>query len=158
MASPRVFRHYVSDRSLVLLLGDVFVLTASLYLVEWLRVVGSPGARPDLFIILPRVAVFVLLGILTLYVAGLYDHSPHMGRKELAVHVMAASVVWVILYEALGCDLPYLDDGSSGLHFGVRHRDARTDRTSLAPFVLPHRPRGFASACSSWAQPPWRIR
>jgi len=106
MAPFRVFQHYISPRSLALLLGDILILTAGVYVGDWIGMFGLPTiwlSEPPL---LPKVAVFVALGMLTFYVAGLYDSSPALGRKKIAVRVMAAAVVWGILFAAVSFSAP----------------------------------------------------
>jgi sugar transferase (PEP-CTERM system associated) len=120
MAPLRLFSHYIPRQSLVLFLGDILILTIGVYAWNWIQWVGlSPvwlGPPP----ILPKVGVFALLGVLTFYVAGLYDYSPHMGRKELTLRVMAAAAVWGILFAALAFSAPAFRLGrrASFLGFG----------------------------------------
>jgi sugar transferase (PEP-CTERM system associated) len=108
MSPLRIFQHYVPRKSILLLGGDIILLLVSVYAASWLRVLGGPvlwlGSPP----LLPKVMVFVALGIVTFHVAGLYDHSPHLGRKELAVRALAATVVWGGLYAALAFSIPAL--------------------------------------------------
>ena len=96
----RVFSHYVSGRSLVLTFVDVLILTASVYVGGTVQVPGLPPAWLGSSPILPKVVIFVLLGILTFHGAGLYDSRPQLGRKEVTIRGVAASVVWGILYAA----------------------------------------------------------
>ncbi len=104
----RIFNHYVPGGSLVLIFGDLLILTTSVSLGEWLPMVGLPGVWLGFPPLLPKIAVFVLLGMVTFAMAGLYSHSPHLGRKELAVRVIAAAVVWTILLAAIGFSIPAL--------------------------------------------------
>jgi sugar transferase (PEP-CTERM system associated) len=106
MAPLRVFNHYIPGQSLALLLGDILILTASVYMGDWIRLVGLPPVWLGNPPVVPKVAIFALLGVLTLYVAGLYDHDPHLGRKELVARAMASSVVWAILFSALAFSIP----------------------------------------------------
>ena len=106
MAPFRVFQHYVSPRSLALVLGDILILTTSIYVCDWIGMFGLPAiwmGEPPLF---PKVSVFVALGMLTFYVAGLYDYSPHLGRKEIVARVLASAFVWGILFAAISFSIP----------------------------------------------------
>jgi sugar transferase (PEP-CTERM system associated) len=106
MAPLRVFNHYIPGQTLALFLGDVLILTASVYLGDWIRLVGLPPVWLGYPPVIPKVATFALLGVLTLYVAGLYGHDPHLGCKELVARAMAAAVVWAILFAALAFSVP----------------------------------------------------
>ncbi len=130
----RIFSHYVSGKSLVLIFGDLMILTTSISLGEWLRLAGLPGVWLGIPPLLPKVAVFVLLGILTFSVSGLYSHSPHLGRKELAVRVMASAAVWTILFALLAFSIPALRLGrlASFLGFGLGTVGATGLRWSLS--------------------------
>lgn len=121
MAPLRVFSHYLPGHVLILVAGDALILTTSIFLGDWIKVLGvSPlwlGWPP----LLPKVFVFMLLGILTFSVAGLYDYNPGSGRKELAARAMAAAAVWAILFTALAFSVPRFRLGrlASFLGFGV---------------------------------------
>ncbi len=121
MSSLRIFNHYVSGQRLILLIGDVLILTTSVYIGDWIRLFGLPpvwlGDPP----LLPKIAIFILLGVLTFYVAGLYDRYPELGRKELAARVITPAFVWAILFSALSFSAPALQLGrlASFLGFAI---------------------------------------
>jgi len=97
-----IFRHYIQSRSLLLFVGDVLLLTASFYADEALWMLGTPVPWPDALLSLPTVVVYVLLGILSFFLAGLYESNPLQSQKEIAGKAIAAGSVWGILYLALG--------------------------------------------------------
>jgi sugar transferase (PEP-CTERM system associated) len=119
MAPLRVFNHYVTGQKLVLLIGDILILASSVYVGDWIRVLGlTPvwlGEPP----LLPKVAVFVLLGVLTFSVAGLYDRDPQLGRKQLVAWVMTPAAVWAVLFAALSFSVPALRLGRLASFLGV---------------------------------------
>lgn len=119
MPSLRIFNHYVSGRSLLLVLGDTLTLAASVYAWDWIRLLGLPPIWLGVPPILPKVPVFVLLGILTFHVAGLYEDSLRLDRKELATRAMAAGAVWGILAAALSFAVPSLRFGRLALLLGL---------------------------------------
>jgi sugar transferase (PEP-CTERM system associated) len=102
MRPTRIFQHYVHSKSLLLCVGDTIILAVSLYLDALLRVLGYPapwsGALPSM----PTVVVFVLVGILTFFVAGLYEPHPLQSQREITVKGFTAGAVWGILHFALG--------------------------------------------------------
>ena len=104
----RVFSHYVAGQSLALFAGDVLILTASIYVGDWIWVLGLHPVWLGYPPILPKVTVYVLIGVLTFCVAGLYDAGSKQGRKELAVRVITAAVVWGLLFAALSFSMPAL--------------------------------------------------
>jgi sugar transferase (PEP-CTERM system associated) len=108
MPTLRIFSHYVSGGSFILLLGDALFIIASVYAGDWVRVLGLPPLWLGFPPILPKVAVLTLLGIVTFHVAGMYDHSPQTGWKELAVRGVGAGIVWGILFAALAFSVPAL--------------------------------------------------
>ncbi len=106
--SVRIFSHYVRGKSITLLLGDLLILTAGIYGSQWVSLPGLPPVWLGLPPVLPKVVAFVLLGVLTFHIAGLYDYSPHMGRKEVTVRVVTAAVMWVMVFAAFAYAIPSL--------------------------------------------------
>ena len=102
----RIFRHYVQSKSLLLLVGDVLLLTASLYLGETLRVLWLPVPGTAAIPSLPNVAVFVVLGILSFFLAGLYETSPLQSLRKTVAKAITAGAVWGVLFLALGLSNP----------------------------------------------------
>jgi sugar transferase (PEP-CTERM system associated) len=119
MASLRVFKHYVNAQSSVLVLGDVLILTTSVYMANWIRIPGLPPAWLGYPPLLPKIAMFVLLGVLTFSVAGLYERDPELGHKELVVRIMVPAGVWAILFAALSFSVPALRLSRLASFFGV---------------------------------------
>jgi len=119
MAPFRVFQHYISPRSLALVVGDILILTAGVYLCDWIGIFGLPAICLGDPPLLPKAAVFVGLGILTFQVAGLYDSSPPLDRKETAVRGIAAASVWGTLFAAMAFSVPGLHLGRLAALFGL---------------------------------------
>ncbi len=119
MPIQRLFSHYIPGRTLVLILGDLLILTATLFLTGYFSMTGPRmlSAEPTLF--LAKVLSLVFLGLVTFYVGGLYDANPHPGRKEVAVRVLAAAAVWGILVAALAFSLPGLSLDRLSLFIGI---------------------------------------
>ena len=119
MAPLRVFNHYVTREGLLLFLGDVLILTASAYVGDWIQMLGAPpvwlGDPP----ILPKATIFILLGVLTLYVAGVYDYDSRLGHKELLVRAVSAAAVWAILYAAFAFSAPAFRLGRRASFLGL---------------------------------------
>jgi sugar transferase (PEP-CTERM system associated) len=107
MAPLRVFSHYVSPLSLLLVGGDAVMLTVSVHLAARLLSFGQPlwiGDPP----LEPKIVAFVLLGLLSFFVAGVYDPMPSLGRIALAARVLMASAAWSVLYSAIAFSSPAL--------------------------------------------------
>ncbi len=119
MPPLRLFSHYIPGRTLLLILGDLLILTAGLYVAAYLSVAASQTLSVDPAVLFGKVVSLVFLGLVTFYVGGLYDHSPHPGRKEVAARVLAATVVWGILVAALAFSLPSLSLGRLSLFSGI---------------------------------------
>jgi len=103
----RIFRHYVPALTLALFLGDAALLTAAALL--GVRLAGAAGADPTLR--LPAAAAAVLLGLLALVVAGVYDLGARPRTAELLVRVLAAAALWGVLAGAVAFALPALRPG-----------------------------------------------
>ena len=108
MPPLRVFKHYVTGQSILLLIGDVLILSVSVFSGDWMQLFGLPAIWLGEPPIPPKVAAFVLIGISTFYVAGLYDQDPEIGHKELAARGMAAAAVWAILFTSFAFSVPFL--------------------------------------------------
>ncbi len=119
MPPLRVFSHYISGRTLVLILGDILILTASLFVTGYLSVADSSTPTADPLLFLAKVLSLTLLGLPTFHVGGLYDHSPHPDRKEVAARALAAAVVWGILVAALAFSLPSLSLDRLSVFVGI---------------------------------------
>ncbi len=119
MPPLRLFSHYIPGRTLILTLGDLLILTASIFVTGYLSVADPRMLPADPTLFLAKVLCLVFLGLVTFYVGGLYDHSPHPGRKEEAIQVLSAAAVWGILIAALAFSLPNLSLGRLSLLFGV---------------------------------------
>lgn len=119
MLPLRVFSHYISGRTLVLILGDLCILTGGFYAGTWLRATDPVMQRAEIPFSVPSVLSFVILGLLTFYVGGIYDCSPHLGRKEVAARVIAASAVWGTLLAAIAYSVPDLSLGRLPLLSGL---------------------------------------
>jgi len=119
MPPLRLFSRYFPGRTLVLILGDLFILTASLYFTGYLSVADSRILSVDPAVFLAKVLALVFLGLGTFYVGGLYDPIPHLDRKEAAARVLSAALVWGILIAALAFSLPSLSLGRLSLFLGV---------------------------------------
>ncbi len=119
MPVQRLFSHYIPGCTLMLILGDLFILTAGLYVATYVPVADPQTLSVDPALLLAKVLSLVFLGLVTFYVGGLYDHNPHPGRKEMAARVLAATVVWGILVAALAFSLPSLSLGRLSLFFGI---------------------------------------
>jgi len=77
--------------------ADFLILTASALAGSFIHLLGLHPfwlGYPPIF---PKVAVFILLGLLAFHVAGLYDSVWRMCRKEIAVRSLAAALGWMIL-------------------------------------------------------------
>ncbi len=118
--SVRIFSHYVRAKSIALFLGDVLILTVSIYGSQWISLPGLPQVWIGHPPVLPKFTAFVLLGVLTFHVAGLYDYSPNLGRKEVTARVITAAAIWVTLFAAVAYVVPSLRLGrlASFLGFG----------------------------------------
>lgn len=119
MPPLRLFSHYIAGRSLMLILGDLLILTASLFVTSYLSVEDLRTLSADPPLLLAKVLSLVFVGLLTFYVGGLYDRTPDLGRKEVAARVLAAAAVWGILVAALAFSLPSLSLGPFSLWFGL---------------------------------------
>jgi sugar transferase (PEP-CTERM system associated) len=104
----RIFRHYVSGLVLTLLLGDLAILTFAATAGAWLARMGVPGvwlAEPP---VVPKVALFVVLGVLSFYIAGLYEQLSRRAVPEVLARGVAALALWAVASATLAFPLPVL--------------------------------------------------
>jgi sugar transferase (PEP-CTERM system associated) len=97
----RIFQHYVQSKSVLLLVCDVLLLAASLYLDASTRALWALGPWGEGLPSLPTASVFVLLGILSFFLAGLYESNPLQRQRETVAKAIIAGAVWGILFLAL---------------------------------------------------------
>jgi len=119
MPPQRVFSHHISSRTLILVLADFAILAGSVLAGNWIGVIQEASSWVGTVAAMPRVVGFLLLGMLTFHVAGLYDYSPQLGRKEVAVRGMSASAVWGVLYAAVAFSVPGLRLNRFAVLFGL---------------------------------------
>jgi sugar transferase (PEP-CTERM system associated) len=119
----RIFQHYVQSKGVLLFLGDALLLTGSLYADEALRGLNLFAPWFDTQHGFPTLIVFVLLGIMSFYLAGLYESNPLQSGKEMLVRAVTAGGVWVILYLTVGFSVRKESgawwDGSSAVMIGT---------------------------------------
>ena len=119
MPPVNVFRHYISGQLVVLLASDLLLLMAALNGGRLLGLLGLPPVWMGDPPILPKAMIFISLGILTFHIAGLYEYSPRVCRKELAIRGLAAGASWWILIAALAFLFPNVRLGRLASSFGV---------------------------------------
>ena len=122
MLTPvNVFRHYVPGQIITRLLGDLLLLAIVLSGGNWiwLLVLGLPPIWVGNPPLLPKAAIFALLGILMFSFAGLYDYTQRVSGKELLIRTMAAGPAWWIAYDVIAFFLPALQLSRFALSLGV---------------------------------------
>ncbi len=119
MPVQRLFSHYIPGHTLMLMLGDLLILAASLFVTACVSVADTQMLSLDTPLLLAKVLSLVFVGLVTFYVGGLYDRTPDLGRKEVAARILAATVVWGILVAALAFSLPSLSPGRLPLFLGI---------------------------------------
>ena len=96
----RVFRHYISRKTMTLITVDLGITAAAVGVVSftdiWL------GQSP----IWPKIVALSAVIILTLHLADLYRTDLHFGRRELSVRISLAIACAAILVAALGFAIP----------------------------------------------------
>ena len=113
----RIFRHYVQGKSVLLFVADVVLLGAIVFLEAAFRLVGVSLPWSETLRGLPTVVFFIFLGILTFYLAGLYDAAPQQNPHERGVRAFAAAAVWGFLFFAISLSAP--DSGNAWKSWGA---------------------------------------
>jgi len=90
----------------LLFIGDVLLLTGSLYVGGALRLLGIPAAWLDVSHRLPVVLIIALLGTLSFYIAGLYESPQRQSQCDMPLRAAGAGAVWGTLYLALQLSAP----------------------------------------------------
>jgi sugar transferase (PEP-CTERM system associated) len=107
----RIFRHYVSGLAVSLFAGDVLILTAAAAAGFWLPALGLPEFWPGDPPYALKMGVFVGLGLLALYVAGLYEQTSRRRPAEILARAVAALAMWSVASATLAFSLPALRMG-----------------------------------------------
>jgi sugar transferase (PEP-CTERM system associated) len=119
MAPLRIFGHYVSRQSALLLILDAAIVVVSFFLGDWMRVVGASGLWMGHAPLLPKVTVFLVVALLMFSLAGLYekDSDPHFYR--IVLRVAAAASMWGMVYSAIAFAIPTLRLGRFAVLTGI---------------------------------------
>jgi len=115
----RIFRHYVSGLAVSLFAGDILVLGLAASAGLWLPRLGLPAFWPGDPPLAPKLAVFVLVGLLALYLTGLYELASNRRPAEVLARAVAALALWAVGSAALAFSLPALRLGRLGWLLGL---------------------------------------
>ena len=96
----RIFRHYVSGLAFVLLLGDLAVVSAALYVTE--LATAWPGYGP----FLARLVETSLILTFVLYLGDLYRGRQPAGGRELVARVLVCQAASALILAAVGFAVP----------------------------------------------------
>jgi sugar transferase (PEP-CTERM system associated) len=107
----RIFRHYVSGLVLALLMADLTILSVTGTSGAWLSALGVPGLWPGDEPLQLKTAVFIGLGLMSVYIAGLYEHVPSRPAAEVLTRGLGALALWAGCSGALAFSLPALRPG-----------------------------------------------
>jgi sugar transferase (PEP-CTERM system associated) len=101
----RIFRHYISSRLLLTLLGDIAAILGSVQIVQWqLNWIGSEP-------IWPKAIVLTMTTTFILYLADLYNLPLRFNRSELLIRILLASAISAVFFASFGYVIPQLRFG-----------------------------------------------
>jgi sugar transferase (PEP-CTERM system associated) len=101
----RISRHYISHIAVVILVGDLAVLSASVGATYWWVAWVGEG------LVWPKVVALAATTILLLYLGDLYNFQVQFGSGELALRAGLASATAAVLIAAVGYAIPLLRFG-----------------------------------------------
>jgi sugar transferase (PEP-CTERM system associated) len=98
----RIFRHYVSGLTFVLLVGDVALILSAFYLIELAALWPGYGPFTARFVEVCIAITFVL------YLGDLYQPRQGLGTRDLAARVLICQAAAGLLLAAIGFAVPAL--------------------------------------------------
>ena len=108
MTPLRIFGHYVSRQTALLLLLDAGIVVVGFFVGDWSRVFGTSGLWLGDPPLLPKVTVFLLAALLSFSLAGLYEKDPQPHFYKMVLRVAAAALMWGMAYSTLAFSIPDL--------------------------------------------------
>lgn len=104
----RLFSRYWAKPAFLSLLVEAALLFAAIPLGTFLRLGIGPGAPPSAEVVFWEATVFTAVGLLSLYVNGLYDFGERLPNRILFIRLLRASCVGAVALFALYFLVPAL--------------------------------------------------
>src|SRR3990172_1058048 len=101
----RIFRHYISSRLLLTLLGDITAILGASGIVQ--AQINWTGSGP----IWPKAVVLAMTMTFVLYLADLYNLPLRFNRSELLIRLLLTSAISAVLFASIGFMVPQLRFG-----------------------------------------------
>src|SRR5689334_11501096 len=107
----RLFSRYWSVPATISLMAEGLLLSAAFLLATQLRLGVGPGAPPPLPVVIQETLAFMMVGLLSLYMNGLYDFGERLTVRQLTVCLLRAFTLGALALAGIFFLLPWIQAG-----------------------------------------------
>jgi sugar transferase (PEP-CTERM system associated) len=107
----RIFSRYGSGKVMIALAGEGIALASAFVFATYVRLGLGPGSPPPRPIVIQETAVFMIVGLLSLYINGLYDFGERLTIRQLTVALLRAFTLGALALTAVFFVLPRIQAG-----------------------------------------------
>ncbi|HEX6864926.1 MAG TPA: TIGR03013 family XrtA/PEP-CTERM system glycosyltransferase [Thermoanaerobaculia bacterium] len=107
----RIFSRYGSGKVAMSLAMEGFLLSSAFALATQVRLGLGPGVPPPLPVVIQESAVFMIVGLLSLYMNGLYDFGERLTVRQLTVALLRAFTLGALALAAVFFLYPAIQAG-----------------------------------------------
>jgi sugar transferase (PEP-CTERM system associated) len=107
----RIFSRYWSGKAAMSLAMEGFLLSSAFALATEVRLGLGPGAPPPMPVVIQESLAFMIVGLLSLYINGLYDFGERLTVRQLTVALLRAFTLGALALTAVFFLFPSLQAG-----------------------------------------------
>jgi sugar transferase (PEP-CTERM system associated) len=107
----RIFSRYGSGKVAMSLAMEGFLLSSAFALATEVRLGLGPGAPPPLPIVIQESVVFMIVGLLSLYINGLYDFGERLTVRQLTVALLRSFTLGALALAGVFFLIPAIQAG-----------------------------------------------
>jgi sugar transferase (PEP-CTERM system associated) len=107
----RIFSRYGSGKVAMSLAMEGFLLSSAFALATEVRLGLGPGSPPPLPIVIQESAVFMIVGLLSLYINGLYDFGERLTVRQLTVSLLRSFTLGALALAGVFFLIPAIQAG-----------------------------------------------
>jgi sugar transferase (PEP-CTERM system associated) len=107
----RIFSRYGSGKVAMSLAMEGFLLSSAFALATEVRLGLGPGAPPPLPIVIQESVVFMIVGLLSLYINGLYDFGERLTVRQLTVALLRSFTLGALALAGVFFLIPSIQAG-----------------------------------------------
>jgi sugar transferase (PEP-CTERM system associated) len=107
----RIFSRYWSGKAVMSLAMEGFLLVAAFGFATYVRLGLGPGSPPPTPIVMQETLAFMIVGLLSLYINGLYDFGERLTVRQLTVALLRAFTLGALALASVFFLLPSIQAG-----------------------------------------------